>query len=53
MWKFETENSGFHLATFLVKKIIYVFNHILLTYVFATDLRWSNSTILSKNYICV
>ncbi len=20
MWKFETENSGFHLATFFVKK---------------------------------
>ncbi len=31
------------------KNIIYVFNPILLTNVFATDLRWSNLTILSKN----
>jgi len=29
--------------------IIYSFNPILLTDIFATDLRWSNSTIISKN----
>ncbi len=29
--------------------IIYALNYILLSNVFATDLRWSNSTILSKN----
>ncbi len=46
----QTQNDANLQQLNVKQQIIYVFNPFLLTNVFATDLRWSNSTILiSKN----